>query len=84
MADAVAHPKLLEKSTTCGPELRVYYQRQFEALGYAHFRTEPILLETKNRLLYDLMLASRHERATDLFDRACSIRPNGQRSLFVS
>ena len=83
----LGHPnpaELLEKSTTYGPELRVYYQRQLEALGYAHFRTEPILLETKNRLLYDLMLASRHERAADLFDKACSIRPNGQRSLFVS
>lgn len=67
-----------------GPDIRVWYQRQLEALGYEHFRVETILLEEKNVPIYDLLLASRHESAATLFDAACEIRPDGQRSLFVS
>lgn len=67
-----------------GPDVRVWYQRQLEALGYEHFRVETILLEEKNVPIYDLLLASRHERAAALFDAACEIRPDGQRSLFAS
>jgi len=67
-----------------GPDVRVWFQRQLKALGYEHFRVETILLEEKNVPIYDLLLASRHERAADLFDKACAIHPDGQRSLFVS
>jgi three-Cys-motif partner protein len=66
-----------------GPDVRVWYQRQLAGMGYQHFRTESIVLAEKNVPIYDLLLASRHERAAALFEKACEIRPDGQRSLFA-
>ena len=54
------------------------------AMGYTDFRVEPITLEEKNVPIYDVMLASRHPRAAELFDKAVEIRPDGQRSLFTA
>lgn len=66
-----------------GPDVRTFFQRQLEGMGYEHFRVEPILLEGRNVPIYDLLLASRHERAAHFFDAAVSIRPDGQRALFM-
>lgn len=67
---------------SAGSELRLFFERQLEALGY---RTQYETIYFDGRLpLYDLFLATRDEkgRALDFFDRACGIKASGQRALF--
>ena len=83
----LGHPNPAEilresRSRRYGTDVRTWYQRQLRAMGYEHFRVEPVALEEKNVPIYDVLLASRHERAADLFDKAVALRPDGQRSLF--
>ena len=80
------HPaQLLEecRGRTYGPDVRLAYQRKFEALGYtcAH---EMIFLERANAPLYDILFATRDTtgRALDFFYKASGIKASGQRTLF--
>jgi three-Cys-motif partner protein len=65
---------------TYGATLREVYQRQLEGLGF-RTRSEPVYLAKNNALIYDVFLATRHDRALDFFDKACGIRL-GQTALF--
>jgi three-Cys-motif partner protein len=67
---------------TAGSELRVFFQRQLEALGYT-CRHETIYV-AGHVPLYDVFLATRDKtgRALDYFDKACGIKASGQRTLF--
>lgn len=59
-----------------------FYKSQLMALGYGYCRYSPTAMKnSKNGELYRLLLASRHERAIDLFDKVCMVRPDGQRSM---
>jgi three-Cys-motif partner protein len=67
---------------SAGSELRVFFQRQLEALGYL-CRHDTIYV-AGHLPLYDLFLATRDRkgRALDYFDKACGIKASGQRTLF--
>ncbi len=60
--------------------VREVYQRMLEGLGYMT-RSEPIYLKS-GVVMYDVFLATRHERALDFFDKACGIKTGGQYALF--
>lgn len=63
--------------------LEQFYVEQLGSLGYDHCRYSPTSMRnSKGGELYRVMLASRHQAATTLFDRIASIRPSGQRSFF--
>jgi three-Cys-motif partner protein len=79
------HPAPLEligpTSGRPGLSLRDWLQRQLGALGYDQFAAEVIKLHAKNVPLYDLMLASREERAKRLFGEAVKRGPGGQYTM---
>jgi three-Cys-motif partner protein len=60
--------------------MREVYQRLLEGLGY-RTRSEPIYLPRNGVVIYDVFLATRHDRALDFFDKACGIKL-GQGTLF--
>lgn len=64
-----------------GVSLRDWFQRQLGTLGYKHFATEVIKLHVKNVPLYDVMLASREERAKQFFGEAVKRGPGGQYAM---
>jgi three-Cys-motif partner protein len=64
---------------TKGATLREVYQRQLEGLGF-RTRSEPVYLSS-GVVIYDVFLATRHDRALDFFDKACGIKL-GQYALF--
>jgi three-Cys-motif partner protein len=64
-----------------GVSLRDWFQRQLGALGYDQFAAEVIKLHAKHVPLYDLMLASREERAKQFFGEAVKRGPGGQYTL---
>jgi three-Cys-motif partner protein len=89
-ARLLAHPnphELLAECTgrTYGPTLSTYFQRLLESLGH-ECRSETIYLDGKNVPFYDLFLATKDKsgRAVDFFEKACGIKANGQRTLFVA
>jgi three-Cys-motif partner protein len=61
--------------------VREYFERQLRALGYDHFESQPIKSASKNSALYDIMLASRAERARRFFQEAKKRGPHGQRTF---
>jgi three-Cys-motif partner protein len=67
---------------TAGSELRVFFQRQLEALGYK-CQHETIFVGG-HVALYDLFIATRDptNRALGFFDSACGLKARGQRTLF--
>lgn len=80
------HPAELvavKEGRTWGPQVSAVYRRKLEALDYT-CRSEPIHLDTNNAPIYDLFIATKDTTglALGLFDKACGIRANGQRSLF--
>lgn len=64
-----------------GISLRQWFERQLGALGYDQFAAQSIKLHIKNVALYDLMLASRQERAKQFFGEAIKRGPDGQYSM---
>ena len=66
---------------SAGSELRIFFERQLEALGYL---TQYETIYVGHLPLYDLFLATRDKkgRALDFFNRACGIKASGQRALF--
>jgi three-Cys-motif partner protein len=60
--------------------IREVYQRQLEALGF-RTRSEPIYLDRNGVVIYDVFLATKHDRALDFFDKACGVNL-AQRALF--
>jgi three-Cys-motif partner protein len=58
--------------------LREWFERQLRRLGYEYFASEVIKLHQNNSPLYDLMLASRSERAKQFFEEAQKRGPTGQ------
>jgi three-Cys-motif partner protein len=64
---------------TYGATLREFYGRQLEAMGF-RTRSTPVYL-TSGAVIYDMFLATRHDRALDFFDKACGIKL-GQYALF--
>jgi hypothetical protein len=59
--------------------MREVYQRQLEGVGF-RTRLEPVYLKN-GAVIYDVFLATRHDRALDFFDKACGIKL-GQYALF--
>lgn len=66
-----------------GPSIRDHYERRLRALGYEHFKAEVIRSHSRNSPLYDLMIASRNEKAIEFFREAMKRPPTGQRSLDI-
>ena len=64
-----------------GVSLRDWFQRQLGVMGYEHFAAEVIKLHAKHVPLYDLMLASREERAKQFFGEAVKRGPGGQYTM---
>jgi three-Cys-motif partner protein len=64
-----------------GTSLRQWFERQLSAFGYNQFAAQGIKLHAKNVALYDLMLASREERAKQFFGEAVKRGPGGQYSM---
>jgi three-Cys-motif partner protein len=60
--------------------MREVYGRQLEALAF-RTRSEPVYLAKNNAVIYDVFLATKHDRALDFFDKACGIKL-GQTALF--
>lgn len=64
-----------------GASVRDWYWRKLAAEGYDYIDSVPIKIQSRNRDLYDLMLASRVPKALEFFRRATSVGPKGQYSL---
>jgi len=60
--------------------MREVYQQLLESLGY-RTRSEPVYLDRNGVVIYDVFLATRHDRALDFFDKARGIKL-GQTALF--
>lgn len=62
-----------------------YYQGCLSAIGYAHTAggRRP-MRNSRNATQYRLLLAGKHERAVDFFEKIQAIDPGGQRTLFQS
>jgi three-Cys-motif partner protein len=79
--------KAFERGERSAPDvtsaLTDYYQEQLEAIGYPAVAQLHRLIRNKgNAPLYRLVLAGRHERATDFFHRISKTEFSGQRTLF--
>lgn len=87
-AKILNHPSPIEligpMSGRPGTSLRQWFERQLSALGYSHFQAQSIRLNSKNVPLYDVILASRQERATQFFAEAIKHGPGGQYSMDLS
>jgi three-Cys-motif partner protein len=64
-----------------GISLRDYFERQLRALRYEHFESEVVREYQKNVAVYDLMIASRSEKATQFFREALLRGRDGQTRL---
>lgn len=58
------------------------YIEQLRKLGFETARQMPVRTHQNNVLLYFVVLASRHPRGPDLWDKITQIEPSGQRGLF--
>jgi three-Cys-motif partner protein len=68
-----------------GDALTEYYVRRLGTLNYQHVAPLHVLMKnTRNAPLYRLILAARHERATDFFAKISKIEYSGQRGLALS
>jgi three-Cys-motif partner protein len=60
-----------------------FYEERLKTLGYPHVtRSLDVMKNSKNVHLYRLLLASRHPRAVDFFEKISQISPHGERRLF--
>lgn len=60
-----------------------FYEERLKTLGYPHVtRSLDVMKNSKNVHLYRLLLASRHPRAVDFFEKISQISPLGERRLF--
>jgi three-Cys-motif partner protein len=60
-----------------------FYEERLKTLGYQHVaRSLDVMKNSKNVHLYRLLLASRHPRAVDFFEKISQINPHGERRLF--
>jgi three-Cys-motif partner protein len=60
-----------------------FYEERLRTLGYPHVaRSLDVMKNSKNVDLYRLLLASRHPRAVDFFEKISQISPLGERRLF--
>ena len=86
-AKMLNHPSPIEligpTSGRPGLSLRDWFQRQLGGLGYKYFASEVVKLHIKNVALYDVMLASREERAKQFFNEAVKRGPGGQYAMDV-
>jgi three-Cys-motif partner protein len=70
-------------STAIGDALTDFYVARLGTLGYEHVAPLHVLMKnTQNAPLYRLVLAGKHERATDFFRKISRIEYSGQRRLF--
>jgi len=68
-------------SGKAGTSLRDWFERQLRVLRYEHFESEVIRQHEKRVPLYDLMIASRSEKATKFFREALLRGRDGQTRL---
>lgn len=84
-AAVLGHPDPMRLITgtnrTWGPSIREWFENRLNPLGYEHVETEVIKLRSNSVPFYDLMMASRHERAVEFFREAVKKGPGGQYSL---
>ena len=66
-----------------GASVRDWYWRKLEAERFRYIDSVPINLRGTNRALYDLVVASRHERAVEFFQESLGVGPAGQYALPV-
>jgi three-Cys-motif partner protein len=66
-----------------GENVRRAFDDHLDLLDLCERTRRNIRSDGKNSPLYDLLLASRHPLARELFDRASAIEPDGQRQLFA-
>jgi three-Cys-motif partner protein len=80
------HPspkELIEKRAKrdWGPSVRDYFERRLRGLEYDQFETQVINSHSRRSPLYDLMIASREEKAVQFFREAIKRGPGGQMTL---
>lgn len=64
--------------------IRISFIEQLDHLGLRHRALESVAQRRNRSPLYDLMLASRSPKAKEFFEKAASVRPDGQRTLELS
>ncbi len=63
--------------------IREHYRDQLrEKLGFEHIAWRSVSTRTTRSPLYDVILASRNSRATDLFEKANNVTESGQLGIF--
>lgn len=87
-ARVLNHPAPVEligpTSLRTNVSLRDWFEGQLRRLGYTEFDAEPIRFHGNNAPLYDVMIASREERAIEFFGEARKRGPGGQYSFDFS
>lgn len=83
--DHPAPKELIEKRAKrdWGPSVRDYFERRLRGLEYDQFETQVINSHSRRSPLYDLMIASREEKAVQFFREAIKRGPDGQMSFEV-
>jgi hypothetical protein len=61
--------------------VRDHYREKLGEFGYGHFVSKEVRSETRKSPLYDFILASKHERAQDLFEKVTQETAHGQLKL---
>ena len=61
--------------------IRNWHAERLRELGFEHITRRVVCVEANNSPLYDVVLASRHPRAVDLFNKANRLDLTGQMGL---
>jgi hypothetical protein len=61
--------------------VRAHYRDKLREVGYGHFVAKEVRSEAKKSPLYDFILASKHERAVELFEKVTGETAHGQLRL---
>ncbi len=64
--------------------IRRWYDRRLGELGHTHIARRTVCVQANNSPLYDVVLASRHPRAVELFEKANRVDLGGQIGLDIS
>jgi three-Cys-motif partner protein len=80
---ALDHPRPAELLTGDPPQaIRDWHARRLEDLGLEHITRRTVRVQANNSPLYDVVLASRHPKAVELFAKANRQDRFGQSSMF--
>ena len=72
-----------ESPSEIATRLMNFYGDRLGAIGYPHItHSHQFMRNSRNVALYRLLLASKHQRAVEFFQKIAQIEPGGQRRLF--